>query len=227
MKENLDKWIKDAKVITPDSGEYRRLNRILMKERMLTTKSGRSRRHRILIVSLVLVLLLVLSGSISQLGSDGFNTRKFAGLSTRGDSLTLYSNEFRGGTTSLPEDFSPEDVDEFHRSVAAGEETIYMVTGLSYGGKTSWLKLVVRDINGKEHRNGVKPDSPVSQEPDNLLPFFQSHIQDLIARCQTDPPRDRMQLEVDGVVIEFGVWTYEYPGYGEVTRYVGYPLSQK
>lgn len=75
MKENLDKWIKDAKETAPDSGEYRRLNRILMKERMLTTESGRSRRHRILIVALVLVLLLVLFGSISQLGSDGFNTR--------------------------------------------------------------------------------------------------------------------------------------------------------
>lgn len=227
MKENLDKWIKDAKVTTPDSGEYRRLNRILMKERMLTTKSGRGRRHWILTVSLILVLLMGLSGSISQLGSDGFHTRKFAGLSARGDSLTLYSNEFRGGTTSLPEDFSPEDVDEFHRSVAAGEGTIYMVTGLSYGGKTSWLKLVVRDINGKENRNGVKPNSPVSQDPDDMLPFLKTFYQDLIARSKTDPPRDRMQREVDGVMIEFGVWTYEYPGYGEVTRYVGYPVSKK
>lgn len=124
----------------------------------------------------------------------------------------------RGGTTNFSEEYSAEDIDEFHRSVAAKEGTIYMVTGLSYGGKTSWWKHVVRDLNSKEHMAGDNPDSPVSKEPDDLLPFLQTHCKDLVARCKTDPPRDRMQLEVDGVMIEFGVWTCEYPGYGEVTR---------
>ena len=124
----------------------------------------------------------------------------------------------RGGTTNFSEEYSAEDIDEFHRSVEAKEGTIYMVTGLSYGGKTSWWKHVVRDLNSKEHMAGDNPDSPVSKEPDDLLPFLQTHCKDLVARCKTDPPRDRMQLEVDGVMIEFGVWTCEYPGYGEVTR---------
>jgi hypothetical protein len=58
MKANLDKWIKDAKADVPDSGEYRRLNRILLKERMHTTGTGHRRLHRVLLVSFVLVGLL-------------------------------------------------------------------------------------------------------------------------------------------------------------------------
>ena len=58
MKANLDKWIKDAKGDVPDSGEYRRLNRALLKERMHTTGTGRRRLFRVLLVSCILVVLL-------------------------------------------------------------------------------------------------------------------------------------------------------------------------
>ena len=58
MKANLDKWIKDAKDDVPDSGEYRRLNRALLKERMHTTGTGRRRLHGVLLVSIILVVLV-------------------------------------------------------------------------------------------------------------------------------------------------------------------------
>ena len=62
MKANLDKLIKDAKANVPDSGEYRRLNRVLLKERMHATGTGRRRLFRVLLVSCILVVLLFFLG---------------------------------------------------------------------------------------------------------------------------------------------------------------------
>ncbi len=61
MKANLDQWIKDSREDVPDSGEYRRLTRVMLKERM-TTMAPRHRHHRVLLVSLSLVFLMMFSG---------------------------------------------------------------------------------------------------------------------------------------------------------------------
>lgn len=74
MKANLDQWIRDARDDTPDSGEYRRLNRGILKERMSTVVSHRRRNHRVLLVSVSLVFVMLFSGQLNQLGSDDFDT---------------------------------------------------------------------------------------------------------------------------------------------------------
>ena len=68
VKTNLDKWIKEAKDDVPDSGEYRRLNRILLKEQMHTTGNGRRRLHRVLLVSIILVVLILFFWPIQPAG---------------------------------------------------------------------------------------------------------------------------------------------------------------
>ncbi len=226
MADNLDKWIKDSKEETPDSGEFRRLNRVLLKDRMLTVVPARRRRFRLILVIVTVALLLLLSGQISQLGSDSFETKKTTLLRPSiQDSVTVYENVFRGGSVNLPRDFSEADIDEYHRSVAAGEGTVIKATGLSYGGKTSWLKYVTRDINGRENTEGRATENPPSQEPENIMQFLQEHYRDLISRTKIDPPHATNRLTLDGILFEFEIWTYEYPGVGEVTRYIGFPVS--
>jgi hypothetical protein len=98
MADNLDKWIKDSKVVTPDSGEFRRLNRILLKDRMATVVPARRRRFRLILVLFILVLLLLLSGQVSQLGSDISETKTTTGFRPHlNDSVTIHENVFRGG----------------------------------------------------------------------------------------------------------------------------------
>jgi hypothetical protein len=189
MADNLDKWIKDSKVEAPDSGEFRRLNRVLLKDRMATVIPARRRRFRLLLVMVTLVLLLLVSGQISHLGSDSFETK--------------ISTEY----------------------CAALDDTVIKATGLSYGGKTSWLKYVTRDINGRENTEGRATENPPSQEPENILQFLQEHYRDLVARTKIDPSHATQRLTLDGILFEFEIWTYEYPGFGEVTRYVGFPVS--
>lgn len=226
MADNLDKWIKDSKVETPDSGEFRRLNRILLKDRMLTVVPARRRRFRLVLVLVTLALLLLISGQISQLGGDNFETQKTTHFRPSiNDSSTVYENIFRGGSMSLPPDFSEADIDEFHRSVAAGEGTVVKATGLSYGGKTYWVKFVIRDINGKENLSGIPTENPPAEDPENYEEFLREHFPDLVSRTKADPPHATNRLTLDGILFEFEIWTYEYPGYGEVTRYIGFPVS--
>lgn len=226
MKENLDQWIKDAKESTPDSGEYRRLNRALLKEHILTTRPRRTRRHRVLVVAVAVAVLFLSAGQISQLGSDGFGTRKSVQPHLLGGTINIYENEFRGGGVSLPDHFTEADVEEWQRSFAAGEGTIYMATGLSYGGKTAWFKCVTWEINGKVNEWGGNPDSPPSDELEDETGFLLTYHQDLITRCQTDAPQGHLKMMIEDVLMDFAFWTYEYPGYGEVTRYVGFPLPE-
>ena len=226
MTDNLDKWIKDSKVVTPDSGEFRRLNRVLIKDRIQTVEPARRRRHRFLMVSLTLVLLMLVSGQVSQLGSDSFEMETTTGfLLLRDDTVTVYENVFRGGSVNLPDDFAPTDIDEYQRSTAAGEGTIVGATGYSYGGKTSWIALVKRDINGRENIEGRTPESPLSQDPDDYMDFLRGPYKELIARTKSDPPHGTMQMAVEGVMMEFSFWTYDYPRYGKVTYYRGYPVE--
>lgn len=228
MADNLDQWIKDSKVVTPDSGEFRRLNRVLVKDRILAVEPARRRRHRVLMVAVTVVLLLLISGQVSQLGSDSFEmetTTEFR--SWRNDSVTVHKNVFRGGSVNLPADFSPADIDEYQRSVAAGEGTIVRATGYSYGGKTSWIKHVNREINGKENIEGRTPDTPLSQDPDNYMDFLLAHYKDMVGRSRTDVPDGTMRMAVDGVLIEFNFWTFDYPPYGKVTYYDGHPVEEK
>jgi hypothetical protein len=225
MRANLDKWIKDAKDDVPDSGEYRRLNRILLKERMITSGPDRRRHHWVLLVVIILVFLMLLSGQLNQLGSDGFETNTRNEKSLHGDTTTIHENVFRGGSVNLPRDFSEADIDEYHRSVAAGEGSIVMVTGLSYGGKTTWLKFVKRIVNGKENIEGGETESMISEDLDDFLQFYQKYNSDLKAKTATEPPHEIKRMVVDGVMLDFRIWTYEYPGFGKVTRHIGLPVD--
>jgi|GEM_PF-6452056 len=224
MTDNLDKYIKDSKVITPDSGEYRRLNRALIKEK-LAHRSHLGARHRVLVTSMVTALLLMMSGQVSQLGSDSFDVTKTRELQFNGDSINVYHDDFGGGTINLPAGFTEIDIDEYMRAAAADEGAFRKVFGISYSGKTFWRKIITRNINGEEMNEGVATKIPPSQEPDNYEKFIPAYFPELIAKTRQEPPHGTMEMVVDGVLVVFSVWTYEFPEYGEVTYYLGFPVE--
>ena len=142
---------------------------------MATVVPARRRRFRLIVILSTLILLLLVSGQVSQLGSDNFETKVTTEfIPIVNDSITIYENVFRGGSVNLPRDFSEADIDEYQRSVAAGEGTVVKATGLSYGGKTSWLKFVTRDINGRINTEGRSTENPPSEEPENSSSFFRT-----------------------------------------------------
>ena len=227
MKTNLDKWIKDARNDAPDSGEYRRLNRAILKERMDTMGTSRRRRHhRMLLGIFSLVFLMMFSGQINQLGSDSFDTTtSTTTILLSGNTETVYENVFRGGSVVLP-GLSEADVEDYHRSVAAGEGELVKVTGTSYGGKTRWVKIVRRTINGEENVGGDIVHDPKPETPHDFFKFMKAHAEDFNARIKLEPPHGETKMVIDGILVNFQYWTYEYPGYGEVTRYTGTPVQE-
>ena len=226
MNVNLDTWIKDASIEIPDSGEYRRLNRALLKERMALLATRRQRHHRVLLMVLSVVFIMMTSGQVNQLGSDSFDTTTGTMvLPMSGDTATYYENVFRGGSAVLP-GYSEAEVEDFHRSVAAGEGEMVKVTGTFYGGKTTWAKIVRRTISGKERLVPDTVQDPKSETPHDFIKFMKAHVKDFNARLEMEPPHGERQMVVDGVLMNLQYWTYEYPGYGEVTRYTGTPVQE-
>jgi hypothetical protein len=82
-------------------------------------------------------------------------------------------------------------------------------------------------VNGKESNYGTIADSPVSQEPPDFVGFLLTHMEDLVGKTRTHPAHEETTFTIEGREISFEAWTYEYPGYGMVTRYVGYPDGEK
>ena len=81
-------------------------------------------------------------------------------------------------------------------------------------------------INGKEREVNDPIKDPKPETPHNLEKFLVANHLDLNAKTNSEPPHGKMQKVIDGVLVDFKFWTYEYPGYGEVTRYVGIPVEK-
>jgi len=227
MKANLDKWIKDAKDEVPESGEYRRLNRAMLKERMANMAPRRRRHHRVLLGVLSLVFLMLFSGQLNQLGSDGFDTIREDWVSPIGKNVPLIKDKFSGQPHSGLEDLSAKDLDEFYRAEAAGEGEIVLVQGTSYGGKTDWLKYVNQVINGKIIKTGVGLDEGPDVEPDNFEDFLVKHELEIIEKTNSTPPQRETVMTFDGVVCNVEIWVFHFPEFGEVIRYIGTPIQKK
>ncbi len=224
MKNNLDKWIRDARDDVPDSGEYRRLNRVMLKDRMGASRSRR--HHRVLLGSFSLVFLMMFSGQLNQLGSDDFEMLREDWVNPRGETIPVMRNEFRGNTFTVPKDFSPEDLDEMNRSIIAREGELVWVQGTSYGGKTNWTTFVNRVINGKIQGMGGSLDDRPYVEPDNYFEFLDKYAREIVKKTKTTPPQRETVMTFDGVVCNVKIWIFQYPEYGEVIRYVGTPIQE-
>lgn len=227
MRDNLDKWIKDAKEDTPDSGEYRRLNRVLVKERLLAQNPSRKRRHRVLITAMVTLVMIMFSGKISQLGSNSFEFIRKTEVNPLGDTLTVYQDAFGTGSITMRTDLTEAEVFAYNQSLAANEGVLIKATGLSYGGKTSWFLHLRRILNGIEKINGRHSRDPAAEDLPNEIEFLTTHMKDLVGKSRTYPAHAETTVTIEGHVIRFDAWTYEYPGFGQVTRYVGLPLEKQ
>ncbi len=226
MKENLDRWIKDAKDEVPDSGEYRRLNRVLLKERMLSAGPGHRRQHRVLLVSVILIFLLLISGQFAKLGGDGFNAIIEDWVNSRGETIPVLRNEFRGNTFTAPKDFTSEDLDELNHALAAGDGELLAVWGISYGGKTSWIKYVKRMINGKIDKRGESPQDRPAVEPDNYQKFLETHMREIVQKTKILPAQREALMTFDGIPCKMQIWVFHFPDYGEVLRFKGVPVEE-
>ena len=224
MKTNLDKWIRAARDDVPDSGEFRRLNRAMLKVRMATLAPGHRRHNRVLLVSLCLVFLMLFSGQLNQLGgSDNFDIVRDDWVDTRETTIPVMKNDFGSIIFSVPKDFSSEDLDELNRSIMAGEGEIVWVHGTSYGGKTNWLKYVNQVINGKIQGIGSDLDDRPDVEPDNYEDFLVKYNRVIVEKTDSTPSQRETVMTFDGVVCNVKIWVFHFPEYGEVIRYIGTP----
>ena len=229
MKANLDKWIKDAKDEVPESGEYRRLNRAMLKERMAVMAPRRRRRHRVLLGVLSLVFLMLFSGQLNQLGSDSFDVVREDEdfVSPWGTIYPLMKNEFRGNSFTVPRSYSAEDIDELNRSLAAGEGKIELVKGTSFGGKTVWTKIITRVVNGKIENRGTSLEDRPYEVPDDWDNFVLKHYREMDNKTKSMPHQRETVMTFDGVACEMKIWVFHFPEFGEVIFYMGTPIQEQ
>lgn len=224
MTDKFGKLMRDAAADVPDAGEFRRLNRGLLKDRMLVTQPRSRRAFRRNQVLAAVLFGLVISAYVPQLGSDSFDLEQEVVSSAEKGDITYHTNKFRGTSFNVNEGYTKKDIDELNQQLATGEGRIVRVTGLAWGGKTMWLKFIERDINGRRETHGTDVKNPPSQDPDGWLEFLTDHNEDIRRIMRTRRP-DREETRVmDGVPVLLQVWSEEFPAVGEVLIYEGTPV---
>jgi hypothetical protein len=225
MTEQFDRFMRDAAGDVPDPGEFRRLNRALLKDRMLVTEPRRQRAfRRNQLFGAVLCGLIVMT-FVPPLGSDSFDLEQEVVSSDHKGDITYHTNTFRGTSFNVNDGYDRQDIDELNQQLATGEGRIVRVTGLGWGGRTIWLKHIERDINGRRVTHGTDIKNPPSEDPAGWLDFLVAHKDDVQRIKDTRLP-DREEYRVmDGVRIRLQVWSEEFPGVGDVQIYEGVPAD--
>jgi hypothetical protein len=118
-------------------------------------------------------------------------------------------------------------VDELNRSILAGGGDFLSVQGTSYGGKTTWLKVVNRVINGKILKINDDLNDRPDVEPDNYVEFLVKYNREIVEKTRSTPPQSETVMTFDGVVCNVKIWVFNFPEYGEVIRYMGTPIQGK
>ncbi len=223
MTSGFDKLIGSSVPRVPDPGDVRRLNRRFLKQDLV--KRGRLRQYRsaCLIGSLAMVLILV--GSVGDLGSDTFDvtsTEDFNGkMQQLGVSKILRLGE-RGQPVPQFDGRTEDQTRELATQAYNDEGQLIIIKGWRTATAESWTSGFTSEIGGESTIRSrgtrgmpkrlnrefitflIQNDSIITNNPQQLLGTV-SHLED---------------IQMEGAARTFRVWTFNSPGLGQVSYYL-------
>lgn len=225
MSDRFDDLLKASAAETPDPGEYRRLNRAALRDHISHPRTGPIHRHRLIVVTACIGIMILFSGQTSQLGSDDFEMEITEGRNALGEKTTIFKDTFTGST--WVGNLSEEKIQELDQAYKSHQGEPSRLTGLTYQGKECWT--FYRTIVNKQGvREEVPADPPPGYDCDEMqdnIRFYRTYFNDLRDRAEYLPPTNQYRVALYEVEFLVKEWTKSYPHYGEVTYSRGTPTS--
>ena len=223
MSSRFDELLASSAPEMPDPGEYRRLNRASMREPVHLSGRGK-RSHTLVKVAACLAFMVMAGGQLNPLGGDDLEMIQSTGLDWKGEKQTLYGDEFTGMVFNS--EGSDERVKDLQHFFLSQDSDPVKLDCMAYGGKQAWTVYGMGMVEGELSRLPLKNPSWL---PNEDLPrpfeFYPTYYRDIRTRSDLLPPVNQYLLTVYGVEFLVKEWKHTYPGYGEVTYSVGFPVS--
>ncbi len=224
MNDSFGKWIREA---MPNPNEDRVRSEVqlaVLKERIRQGNALRKRwRTRIGLFATPVLLAMVISFSVVDLGGDGFDLMK-VGIDE--NPRVVVKNEFRGIGFNADKFESESEIQEFNQQIAADQGVAIGVEGWKINGKTKWTILKEHVVLGKKVETGSSPQFPKSETPPEYRNFFMEVWDKYESEIQlgTIKPSGQMIQMFDGVRFSVRFWVFPTDQYGSVTYYFGKPI---
>ena len=144
MADQFDNWLKNSAPEVPDSKLDKKILRAILNERIRSMKAQRTRmRRRIGVYSAVMVLVLLISGEVVEVGSDGFEadlvkTVEVPSASGLGDDYNLFEPKFTGGRVGARSG-TADDVRNTMEIALGGVSAPRSVTRWAFAGGWRWI----------------------------------------------------------------------------------------
>lgn len=223
MNDKFEKLIRDSAPEIPDPDEYRRLNRVHLRERLHEMEKPK-RRHSLVVATACLALMVLFSGQISNLGSDSFDLISEPDTTLLGNETTVHTNSFSG--YSFTATGSDQKISDIQQAFAAQDGKLTSISCLAYGGKQKWKVNREAIIEGEiRELTADNPEWLPRDDLDQEIDFFLNYYRDLLDRSKTLRPDQVSTMTVFGVEFTVHTWKHTYPSFGEVTYSRGNPTE--
>lgn len=224
MTDRFDELIREAAPEVPDTKVTRQVNRALMHECIRRDHPRRKRNYRLGLVAAGLALVVVFSGQVQDVGSDGFNMIQIEDSKVPGG---VVKNEFRGRGFNVLEGETEQDIQETNLQVSADEGIVVEVEGWLLDGDYYWVIKRKYLINGKEKFLYGATKTPKFFPSKKLTAFLISDEWDnILQEIQVgEIPSGRItKIELDGVWFSAQAWPFSTSDSKDGTYYLGQPI---
>jgi len=178
-----------------------------------------------------LAFLLLFTGNIGQLGSDGFDFELSTVDLGDGRSMTLVKNPIRGLDGMALPGMTEDDIYEARQQIILREGTIKNIEGFSFdGGVPYWQITYVHNVNGELLSSVRDPiELSVANRPPSreMIPFMLNNLDGFMELIATGriPARPYGTISSDGLTFQVQQWSKHYPDYGLFTFFRGEPID--
>jgi len=224
MTDQFDEWLRGTMPDVSENETRKEIHLAILKERLRAR--GIARRNRYLkrgLLAVPVLLLVVLVGNVSELGSDGFGLVQLESTETLG---RVFKNEFRGGGFNILDDKTDEEIYEYSQQLAAGEGVNISATGWKANGMVLWSIIREFTVMGKVSTVSMSAEEPPSNWPREMSPFFTEHwaqYEQQVLSGEIQPAGEIVQV-LDGKQFLLEYWLIPTEDYGEVIYYSGLPV---
>ncbi len=223
MNDSFGKWIREAMPKPNEDRVRSEVQLAVLKERIRQGNALRKkRRTRIGLFATPVLLAMVISLNVVDLGGDGFELVQVDEAKTPG---IVVKNEFRGGGFNVLSNQSEEEIEEFNQQLAAGQGVVIEIEGWEIKGKEEWTIIRENNVRGNIFKSGAALNSPPTDSPPELAQFLIKHWDKYEREIGTGslPVSGQMTKNLDGFKFILNYWLIETEEFGEVTYYSGVP----
>ncbi len=222
MTNDFNKLMKSSAPGIPDPGDVRRLNRRFLKKSLVVRE--RCRRFGSFVVTGCLALTFLAVGGVNDIGSDNFDVTSSRDvgefLEQKGISKILRLGE-RGQPIAVLDGWTEDQARELAIQDYNDEGELVEITGWRTATVETWTMGFASEVGGDSIIRGRDPQGVPKKLTREFLDFLIQNASQIMEKPEEmDGAVTRLEdIEIEGVTHTFSVWTFEFPGLGQVNYY--------